>query len=487
MKYYESINCKVLYLSDRHEQISEIEKGEKYRHWYGLNKICEQRDDEFIGQLIDMKLPASVVCQYCKKTSCKYKNQFTIPKNVIVCAPKEYLPTAYVDVPWDSVIFDENIDKAKKIEPTHPPIPKETFEKYNVEYGYEFYQYIGETIKIPPDKKELPGLRHYGNIFATTIKSVISKIKAKNVKLCKGSPESNLLIFLNNLSTTIEWISYAVKYGPREHFFKPYLHYAFDLRKKYNSKIIILNTSLEKWVYEDIAKQYNHRLPKPIHYRYDLITNDSLLLDYQSDKRSCSREGIISKTNYGSVLGGSYGSEILEMVERSISFANNKGLKVGIITFKEIEDYLGQHFKDKVNVISHFRGHQGSNKYDDVDLLIIIGTFHTNPKGLFQAHYIITGEYLEPDKHINFRHKRTIIKGKQIYESDHQKLHQVKLFKLKEEHEQAIFRSGAHVIPGKIVINFGFVPEGLEKKLNNYKIFKNKEQLQGYLSRIKIE
>lgn len=484
--YYKNIPCQVLYTSDRHEQIREIGKGEKFKHWYGLDKICEKRDDKFIGALIDMKLPASVVCQYCNKTSCKYNNQFTVPSNVIVCAPKEYLATVYVDEPWDAIIFDENIDKAKKIEPTHPPIPKETFEKYNVEYGYELYKYIGEAIKIAPDEKELPTLRQYGNICATTIKSVIGKIKAENVKLRKDSPESNLLIYLNKLSNTIEYISYAVKYGPRNHFFKPYLHYAFDLRKRYNSRIIILNTSLEKWVYEDIAKQYKHRLPKPIYYSYDLVNKSSLLLDYQSNKRICNRKGIISESPNGSVLGGIYGSEILEMVKRSISFANNKGLKVGIITFLELEDYLNQQFKDKVNVISHFRGHQGSNKYDDVDLLIVIGTFHINPKGLYQAHYIITGEYLEADNPIDFRYKRIIINGKQIHKSDHQKLHEVKLYKLKEEHEQAIFRSGAHVLPGKIVINFGFVPEGLEEKLN-HKIFKNKEQLQGYFSQIKIE
>lgn len=55
--------------------------------------------------------------------------------------------------------------------------------------------------------------------------------------------------------------------------------------------------------------------------------------------------------------------------------------------------------------------------------------------------------------------KYTHINGSRITLTDNKLLNELKLYKLNEEHEQAIFRSGAHVQNGKIVIVFGYVPE----------------------------
>lgn len=486
LKHYEMEPCKVLYLSDRHDQISEIDNGEKYVHWYGLNKLCEKKDDKFIGSLIAQGLRANVICRYCDKKTCNYKKQFDIPDNVIVIAPKEFLQTQRVKQPWDVIIFDENMEKAKKIKSTYPSIPEEVFTKYNVDYQY--YQEIGNFIETLPTDVSTIKLTFIGNTFNQDLINIINQIKTQD-KLIEEN-EKDLIAFLNNIQETIQWISYAQKHGLMEHFYKPYLHYAFDLRKEYKSKIIILNTSLERWIYDKITDRYEYDLPEPEFYSAHFNNYDSLLLNYNHNKRSCNKGAITQKRSIfkskkrGSIFGGNYGSEILEMVQRSISYANNHGLKVGIISFKDLKDELEEKFQGKTHIISYFGGHQGSNKFDDVDVLIIIGTYHINPSGLYQIHYKITGEYLK-DNPANMRANKKTINGTQLYLTDNEDFNKVKLYKLKEEHGQAIFRSGAHVKPDKIVINFGFVPEGTEKVLK-YKEFKNKEQLMGHLSRINM-
>jgi len=62
-----------------------------------------------------------------------------------VIAPKEFLQTKRVDETWDAIIFDENIEKGKKIEITYPSIPEEIFIKYHV--NYKFYQEIKNIIE----------------------------------------------------------------------------------------------------------------------------------------------------------------------------------------------------------------------------------------------------------------------------------------------------------------------------------------------------
>ena len=65
------------------------------------------------------------------------------------------------------------------------------------------------------------------------------------------------------------------------------------------------------------------------------------------------------------------------------------------------------------------------------------------------------------------------INGMQINLSDNEKLNYVKSYKLNEEHQQAIFRSGAHIKPGKIVVSFGHVPEGVEEILTTKHLIQN--------------
>lgn len=475
MEHLSSKPGKYLYLSDRHEQMEEIGNNSKVKHWYGLSKACENKNDPFIGSLINNNLKANIVCRFCDKKPCAYHKQFKVPDDTIVIAPKEFLPTSYIQEKndWDTVIFDENIEKSRKIQYTYPEISKDVFIEYGI--SNKIYKSIGKLIKKPriiSPKYQLKMSSFKNNLF-----TLIQKIQFKYSGFKPTEDEKALISFLNDLDDTILWIRYAAERGPLKHFYKPYLHYAFDLLEK-DIKLIILNTSLKEWIYELLANNYRAELPQPI-YHTDYIENkDSLLLDYVHNKRSCSKSSI---TENGKEFGGTYGPEIFEMIKRAVNYGANKNLKIGLISFKSLLDHLKTQFRDKIELYGHFGGHQGSNKYDDMDMLIIIGTYNINPNGIYLKYFILTEEYLanNPAKFGN----KQVINGKQVILSDNEDFNMIKLYKLNEEHEQAIFRSGANIKPDKIVINFALTPEGTEKKLK-YREFKNNNQLIAHLSRI---
>lgn len=469
---------KHLYLSDRHEQISELVPGETFRHWYGLNRVCERRNEPFIAGLIAQGLHANVICKYfCKKSSCNYKNQFNIPNNVVVMAPKEFLPTKYIqDTGWDTVILDENIEKAQKIGYTYPYLPSSIFKRFIVDSDY--YKTIGNIIQ----GKEEPKINEliYGMMKAGDLPHIIKMIKCDNGgNFSPTNDQRNLINYLNNLNNTVEWIKYCQKYGQKEHYYKPYLHDAFNLLEEYSPKLIILNTSLDNWVYKQLSGGYKGKIPEPQYIDLDLINKDSILLHYNYYNRSCSKEKI---TINGKKLDGPYGAEIHDMVKRTINFAHKRELKVGVITIKSLTGIMKENFGSKLDVVGYFKGHQGSNKFDDVDVLIIIGTFNIRATGLYHIHYIITNEFLK-DNPAKWNEQHTI-NGMHIQLTDNMDFNRIKLYKLNEEHQQAIFRSGAHVHSRKLVVSFGYVPEGVENILT-YHTFSNRNQLIARLNSIK--
>ena len=79
--------------------------------------------------------------------------------------------------------------------------------------------------------------------------------------------EVNLLNYLNNLNGTIEWIQYSQKYGRLEHYYKPYIHYAYDLQRECQTKMILLNTSYDEWIYKQLMSRYTYETPNPQYFK----------------------------------------------------------------------------------------------------------------------------------------------------------------------------------------------------------------------------
>lgn len=394
--------------------------------------------------------------------------------------------------------MDEVIDKASKILPICPDITEYAFERYGLtEDYYSIYamvkNYVNYLEKIKSNPETLSDQTQYIN-FNTTLKrltynlyneidllrnqgsEIAFKALKKLVRFLRDDNSmipkdlENLLIFFNGFKGTIKWLEYCSAYEFRTHYYEPYLQKVLNLRYHYQSDVIILNTSLKREIYDSLTSNYsnNGSLVPPLEFSYPLINKRSLLLHYNHHGRSCSKGKMFETDEYGNVqydqegnpLTKGYGNQIRAIVLSIADYCKSNNLSVGIISFKGTKAA----FDNYCDVFSHFGGHQGSNTFDHVEVLLIVGTYHLNPRALYQKHYIIHKEFLKENKATWNIHKT--INGIRVRLTDNEKLNQVKLYKLNEEHEQAIFRSGAHVEDGKIIIAFGYVPEGVEEKLD---------------------
>ncbi len=498
LKYFLDKGLKVLYVSDRHNQINEVDaklNSESFRHWFGLDQLCSQKYKYNRELLIKNNVSSRYLCKDCiVKKNCGYINQFQLRDIKMVGAPKEFLQSSYVDnFAPDIIVFDEIIDKGKKIEPILPELDKEIFEEFDLEYYYYPYNYIKSFVDKKDfnlDKEILEVLKDDAKLISFEFEEIIYKIKYRNVTK-DYHKIADLLKFIFNMNTTVKYIEMCINNGYNNLFEIPFIYDAFKLIEKHNCKLILLNTSLEPEIFQMLTNGYDKEIHDPITFEYPIINDKSVLLHYNNNGRSFSKSTLFETHKNGKnkvkvkiddsmnpiINKDTYAPEIFDMVFSTLEHSKKLEFKTGIITFKIATPI----FHDKADVIGHFGGHQGSDQFDDVDVLIILGTFNLNPGALYQKYQCITQNYQinKKDDWINSRR----VNGMRLRYSDNEKLNQIKTYKLNEEHGQAIFRSGSHVQDKKIVIAFGLVPEGVEKTLT-YSTIKSKKGLKIALTKL---
>jgi len=93
----------------RHNFLRELEaKIPDFNHWHGLKRICPRKDEKWFKKLYDdFGLQANVICSVCgRKAKCPYHQQF---KDHRRCGfPTEYLRTKYVNE-FDMLFVEESI------------------------------------------------------------------------------------------------------------------------------------------------------------------------------------------------------------------------------------------------------------------------------------------------------------------------------------------------------------------------------------------
>lgn len=481
LEFFLEKDLKVLYLSDRHPQISEVEKrlqNDLFVHWWGLERACALKNDPEISLLIENDLPTGIICQGCpSRENCSYHSQFQIVDKLIIGGPKEFLPFKNVQTNrWDVIIFDELVEKSFRIEPCIPSLTEEIFNKYGIDSFHESYATVKTLVeqdKIKLDGNSLLALENEAKeIREIALSNVAKKIKKESIR--NQDQLANLLQFLNGFPSTVKYLEYCSNYGKRPYFLKPYLHYVFNLIEQDKSSLIMLNTSLKRDIFKLVTFNQDNHIGNPNVFNFPIVNPNSVLLHYRHPyQRSCRKSALfeyddkikIDNEGIPVINKEEYGKEILDIAMGAIEHCKENGLSTGIITFKDVIKL----FKDKVDVISHFGGHQGSNQFDDIDALIIYGTYNINPTGLYEIYYSLTNEFLG-DRHADWNNYK-FINGMRMTFSDNEKLNLIKEYKLHEEHGQAIYRSGAHVKDRKIVIAFGFVPEGVENILSYSKFY----------------
>lgn len=473
-----SENTLSLYVSDIHKQMEQIATNfNKMRIIKGAASICpllknpetSENQMKYLNFLFSHKFKRNIACKQCNLyNNCIYNEQFDFPENnAIITIAKESLANKRVHSAFDFIIFDENMHKAKELEPTCPPLKTTTLE--NLTYGeqikdtYQDIKYITESDTIIQDEEILKGLYEDAELFGSdkVLKTTITETRT----LKDGQ---DILSFIVNLYETVEWAEKSYKIGKQQRtHYKPYLHYAFDILREYGSNLIIANATFEENIYNQIKKQYNYQLPsiKEIS-EIPLENKNSHLLNYNFLGRNCSKTGLEE-----------YGSEIFPMIHGIHRFCSKKGLKSGLITFNEYEEEF-----QEFDVIDHFVAHRGKNDFDNVDVLVILGTFNIPRLGILEKNYAITGEYLQEKDLREWKTKN--INGCKITLPQNEQYQKTRLYLLYDEHLQAILRSGAHIDNKKTIITFGYVPPRVEE-IFNYKTFNsNKQLINGYLTNI---
>lgn len=480
LEYCESNDIFFLFITDSHKLIYQIEKDLKndYIHFEGQSRLCNFKHDENKKHLIEIGFGAFLCrsCTHKKNGNCHYHNQFIIdtenPKSILVT--KKQLPVLlnksennrYDFISF--IIFDEKIEDGTKIEPTIPEIKKETFEYYGVKDFYPHYEFI----HIYKDSNSKEGFKKSRNSLkdidvTEAIGKIYYNIKddgqllnqiMKDKELENDTEVLNLLNFFLSFNETVHWMALCCKKGYHPYFPKTYLEFAHDLKNKYNTTLTVLNASVKHNVLEYILKDF-------VEFKYPLVENKNNILFRYS--MACNKSALFKTNSKGQIILDESGTplknyqtkytmEVFTLVEGIIDHCNKKNLKVGIITYKAAKIF----FEDKCDVTGHFQGVQGSNEFDDVDVLVVLGTFNLPLVALANKTYFITGDYKDLE---DIGQLTEVIIGQKTIVYEDEDLNKVKEFKKDEEHEQALLRSGAHIEDGKIVFAFGYVPERVEE------------------------
>ncbi len=472
------------YVSDVHEQMNQMAvKFDKMHVIQGAAKICPKLNDkntsiEDKNQLkffFGGQFKRNLACRYCSiRKSCIYNKQFNFPENdLILTIAKESLPNPRIQTAFDFIIFDENMVKAAPIEPTLPEIQTNLINTLNygaqIAFAYDNIKLISDSSFTLEDDEIIKMLEEDAEYLGSDgiLRKTIQDLNSLDFE--ERKKVGGVLPFMANLYQTVEWAKKCYETGEyRPKHYRPYLHYAFDILDKYGSNLIIANATFKQSIYDRLENQYTHKLPqiKKI-INTPVINKNSYLLNYRHPQgRSCSRSGLKE-----------YGEELSKIIHTITRFCNKKGLKTGLITFPEYED----DFPD-FDVTDHFVAHRGKNDFDDVDVLTILGTYNMPRIGVLNKNYAITGEYLPINSLKNW--KTETINGAKISVPTLNTFRDTRLYLLYDEHLQTILRSGAHIQDQKTVINFGYIPSGVETLLT-YKSFTTYRQLtNGYLTKI---
>lgn len=470
-------NICALYASDVIEQIDQISSNfSKVRVIKGAAKVCPLfKDDESLNYLFSSKFKRNIACVLCPQfKGCIYWEQFNYPeKDVILAVAKESLPNQRIHSSFDFIVFDEDMTKSRVIEPYFPKnIPADFLN--SLQYG-EMVLDLYLELEYLIDEKEVideDGLRYFKGESTLLGSNKVLKVTLKEYDQMNSTEKknfNNVLPFISNLHLSYEWVERCYKIGEyRNRLFTPYIHSAFDLLKEYGCNLIIANATFDEDIFNLLRGQYKTVLPEISSISgFPIENKGSSFFNYNMLGRSCSRTGL-----------DNYGEEIFSIVESISNFCRNNEVKSGLITFPEYED----DFIDSFDVVDHFVAHRGKNDFDDVGLLVILGTYNIPRQAILAHNYAISGEYLNKKQIEEW--ENDYINGCRVSVPKYAPYRKTKMYKLHEEHLQAILRSGAHTKSGKAVVNFGYAPMDV-KDIFTYKTFNSKRQLiNGYLTRM---
>lgn len=340
------------------------------KHWKNFPEKCQEYKSQ-VQRLDLLGVSKRYNCQIkgCDKRRCPYWKQFNTNKAI---APFHYLSTDRVlnqegKFKFDMLLVDEAMDYgtdyileeeslAESIQAIGKYEDVRFFEEIN--WDEDLFDYLQENFNLLNNKRY------------SALNSAINEKQWDDVKEIAKFRPYNL----------IRYYYYHHIYGNSSIYFEPLLFTVFDLARQ-QIPIIMLDASFDLKAYEVTLARYNFEHKQltrdifsenPLGPIADLSTTiyQSNIRDKHKTIHRMDKNNLYFKKGFfnNNKLTETGKKTILEL-KKFIRRTKRKNNHIGIITYLDLEPY----FKG-LGETEHFFNLRGSNKFEDVEVLFIIGT-----------------------------------------------------------------------------------------------------------------
>lgn len=377
--------ARIAVITKNHALINEYELGVRnLTHWYGIEHLCKKPN---IKQLTKLGIGAPIICPGCPNVeTCQYILQFT--KRYRVGMPIEHMKySSYmyplhegVYYPFKLIILEEaNIETIdyvldeEKILEGFSTLSMYTYrdpqiEAYLEEGRLSWEKKIGVTVEFNyidtlwNHFKNKKYSKFFNLDFLSTIKNTILRNLYK-----EEDWEAIKEVQKLDISNLEGWIRYENIYRYEyKSYHEPYIFKAFDMQRLFDTKVVILQASLEEHIFNGLLNRYEHETgfrPKFEIHRSNLQNKNTKV--YQITNRG------FSDTKWDDNLP--FIDTSLEKIIKIYGINN-----IGVIAHKE---YIQKSVINKKEYFMRdfdamgYGATAGLNLFVDKPTLILIGTF----------------------------------------------------------------------------------------------------------------
>lgn len=366
----------IAYFAPNHKLLDEVEIRLKEKlpssniiHWRGMGKICKlyQENDPYLNIFIDNSFDLHYYCGECEHSKgCQYKDyrkQFTITKPCIVLSPLEYIKK-HVDK-FDTIFVDELIIKCYTYS-----LPDEEELRSVISILWDF--------EHAPILEELRTAISNPEIFNKIDKQELWRVFQRGRR--KSLPDLKKIELLgkvfNNIYDSVEFLKWKSIYEKSDGYekslktyYEPFIYKLFELAE--TKPIVFMDATFSQELFEDLLQGYDGE--------FGIKNNFDVNIYYTNVKNKNSVVYRVNPTSW--YPKSSITTNIITDAKKLYNSYNILNKKVGLITSKDIEIQFFNGF----NAL-HYNNLRGQNKFEDFDVLILLGTYLMNPIGIVDYH-----------------------------------------------------------------------------------------------------
>ena len=366
----------IFYFSPNHPLLYEVEDKLRKRlpssniiHWEGKDNKCNliMNGDPYVTILKNYQLPISSFCEFCEhKPNCEYIDQFNYSKPAIILAPSNYIGTHYINNYVDVIFVDEILKECNEF--------SWTLEEEDVIKAIELLKnkkeihdksILNVLEEVPKNREKLMNIDIVGlrEIFQHGIDLSITKLQDFTLL-------SKVLSSINSSKQFMEWKDlYKDSKTCTSTYYEPHIYNLFRLAE--SMPIVFLDASFNREIFTDLLKGYdgecgiNNNFETNIFYS-EVVNKESVLIR-------------VKPTAW--YPKASISSTLIKKVKYVYDLNKKLGLTTGIITLKLIE----KRFSKQYDTL-HYGLLRGQNKFENKDVLIILGTYQPHPNAIIDLH-----------------------------------------------------------------------------------------------------